>query len=241
MTGGRASAPPSGLDFLVVLSLERTGGTSVAQSLKTAAADTPVEHVHFFDGDRYRGGTTLAAKQAALARKRQREAHKRQREARVRDWLSDPRLNGVVFSVIRDPLSRIVSGLWYQGHEMLAPRYDPAADAYPPGALSDIVERRLEGLVQKQARYGVEVYEPLGLPARPEPGEYRSRTGARVFVLEFAYLAGDFLAATQAVFGRPVPLAHVNGGGHIGDARAYAAFKRYCVEALEARGLTLTT
>lgn len=220
-----------GLEFVVVLSAERTGGTSVFQSLKPAVGETPLLHVHFFDGDRYRGEPETEAKVRALE-------IKRQREAEAKAFLTAPGGNGVVFTVLRDRLSRVVSSLWFTKRDVMMSHYDRNADAFSPAAIK-LLQPRIDLILDKETSYGREVYEPLGLPARPSPGVYRTRYGARVFALDFARLEDDFRAASQEVFGHPVALQHVNGGAMIGDAQGYAAFRRYCAEALTPERLGL--
>ena len=219
------------LDFVVVLSAERTGGTSVFQSLKPAVGEAPLLHVHFFDGDRYRGAADTEAKAAF------REV-KRQREAQAKAFLFDPERKGVVFTVLRDRLSRVVSSLWFAKRDVLMRRYDRELDAFWPRTLRPL-QPHIDVILDKETSYGREVFEPLGLPAQPAPGRYRTHCGARVFALDFARLEQDFAAATGEVFGRPVPLLHVNGGEMIGDARGYAAFRRHCAQVLTPQRLGL--
>ncbi len=217
-------------DFVMVLSLERTGGTSVFQSLKAAVGQAPLAHLHFFDSDRYRGASDTPAKAAA-------RATKREREIQAKALLDDESLNRVIFTVMRDPFGRLVSSLWFTKRDLLMRSYDAARDSFEPRALEQI-QHRIALVLEKEAGYGREVYEPLGLPARPAPGRYRTKGGARVYALDFARLGEDFGAATAEVFGKAYPLVHVNGGAMIGDAKGYAAFKRYCAEVLTPERLT---
>lgn len=218
-------------DFLIVLSLERTASTSVFMALRRAARETPVLHVHFLDGDAYRKPPADAAEAAALD-------DKRRREAQVRAFLSDPSLEGAVFTILRDRLSRVVSGLWFAKHELLMSRYDPVTDRMDPDAIR-AVSRRIDIMLDKERNYDRMVYSALGLPGRPKPGAYLTNSGARLFALDFRRLAEDFATATEAVFGAPIALQQNNGGAGIGDPRGYAAFKRLCAEHLPPERLGL--
>ncbi len=218
-------------DFLIVLSLERTGSTSVFTALRKAARGTPVIHVHFLDGDAYRGAPEDPTEAAAFE-------VKREREMQVRGFLADPSLNGAVFTILRDRLSRIVSCLWFAKHEVLARFYDAGADRMQPNAMK-VIDSRIEILLDKERNYDSKVYEALGLAGRPAPGEHRSRSGARLFALDFRQVRQDFEAATEALFGAPVALPHENASVGIGDPKVYAAFKRFCAEALPPERLAL--
>ncbi len=211
-------------DFLIVLSLERTGSTSVFQALRRAARGTPVLHVHFLDGDDYRGAPEDAAEAAAFA-------DKREREVRVRGLLADPSQNGAVFTILRDRMSRIISCLWFAKHDVLLGFYDAEADRMHPNALK-VLDRRIDLLLGKELNYDRNVYQALGLTGRPTPGEHATGSGSRLFALDFRRIGEDFESATSALFGAPVALPHENASVGIGDPRAYAAFKRLCAEAL---------
>jgi hypothetical protein len=214
-------------DFLIVLSLERTGSTSVYRALRrTAAPGVQMLHVHFLDGDAYRpAGDEIYDS-------------KRQREAQTRALLSDPAASGAVFTILRDRKSRIVSCLWYTRHDVLMRYYDAETDRMHPGAL-DAVAKRIQLLLGKEARYDRDLEQILGGTGRPAPGEHRSRSGARLFALDFRSIGRDFEAASEAVLGTPLVLPHENAGAGIGDPRGYAAFKRLCAEALAPERLAL--
>ncbi len=218
-------------DFLIVLSLERTGSTSVFKALRRAAPGVPTIHVHFLDGDAYRGPPDGAAEAAAFD-------SKREREVQVRGFLSDPSLNGAVFTILRDRLSRVISCLWYSKHDVLMGFYDAATDRMHPNALKT-VKKRIELLLDKERNYDRNVYEVVGLPGRPAPGLHATSSGARLFALDFRRIGQDFETATEAVFGAPIVLPHENAGAGIGDPRGYAAFKRLCTEALPPERLSL--
>ncbi len=218
-------------DFLVVLSLERTASTSVFRALRSAAPGTPAIHVHFLDGDPYRHTPVDAAEAAAFE-------SKREREVQVRRLLDDPSLNGAVFTILRDRLSRVISCLWYAKHDVLTGFYDAAADRIHPDALK-AVAKRIDLLLDKERNYDRNVYEALGLPGRPAPGVHATRSGARLFALDFQRIGQDFETATEALFGEPVALLHENAGAGIGDRRGYAAFRRLCAEALPPERLGL--
>ena len=220
-------------DFLIVLSLERTASTSVFRALRRAAPGTPVIHVHFLDGDAYRQAPTDAAEAAAFE-------SKREREVQVRGFLADPSLNGAVFTILRDRLSRVISCLWYAKHDVLTRFYDAATDSMDPDALK-AVAKRIELLLDKERNYDRKVYEALGLPARPDPGTHVTSSGARLFALDFRRIGEDFETATEALFGEPVALLHENAGAGIGDPRGYAAFRRLCADALPAERLGLAS
>ena len=231
MTAGPAPSRP---DFLIVLSLERTGSTSVSRSLRRAAPEgVPVFHVHFLDGDDYRAPPADAVEAAAFE-------SKRRREQEVRRLLADPKLDGAVFTILRDRMSRVVSCLWYAKHEVLTGFYDPADDVMHPDALK-AVAKRIESLLDKETNYDRRVYRALGLEGRPAPGLHRTSSGARLFALDFRRIGEDFTAATQAVLGAPIQLPHENAGAGIGDPRGYAAFKRLCAQALTPERLGLVT
>ena len=217
--------------FLIVLSLERCGSTSVYRALRRAAPNIPTLHVHFLDGDAYRQAPSDAAEAAAFE-------SKRERELQVRGFLADPNLNGVVFTILRDRMSRVISCLWYAKHEVLTGFYDAEADRMHPDALK-AVAKRIDLLLDKERNYDRNVYEALGLPGRPGPGVHATRSGARLFALDFRRIGEDFEAATAAVLGLPVKLAHENAGAGIGDPRGYGAFKRLCAEALTPERLGL--
>jgi hypothetical protein len=225
---------PSRPDFLIVLSLERTGSTSVSRALRRAApAGVPVLHVHFLDGDAYRGAPADATEDAAFQ-------SKRQRELEARTLLADPGLKGAVFTILRDRMSRVVSCLWYARHELLTGYYDPALDRMHPDALK-AVAKRIETLMGKETSYDRRVYQALGLAGRPRPGEHRTSSGARLYALDFRRIGEDFALAAETVLGAPVRLPHENAGAGIGDARAYAAFRRLCAEALTPEQLGLVS
>ena len=211
-------------DFLIVLSLERTGSTSVFRALRRARRGTPVFHVHFLNGDRYRGQAMDQAEAAAFD-------SKREREEQVRTLLADPPLDGAVFTILRDRLSRVISCLWYAKHEVLMGFYDAAADRMDPKALR-AVDQRIELLLDKERNYDRNVYEALGLAGRPTPGAHATSSGARLFALDFRRIGQDFETSTEALFGAPVQLLHENAGAGIGDPRGYAAFKRLCADVL---------
>ena len=218
-------------DFLIVLSLERTGSTSVFKALRRAAPGVPTIHVHFLDGDIYRQAPADAAEAAAFE-------SKREREVQVRGFLADPSLNGAVFTILRDRLSRVISCLWYSKHDVLMGFYDAHADRMDPQALK-AVDKRIELLLDKERNYDRNVYQVVGLAGRPVPGVHATRSGARLFALDFRRIGQDFQTATEAVFGAPIVLPHENAGAGIGDPRGYAAFKRLCTEALPPERLSL--
>ena len=224
---------PAGPDFLIVLSLERTGSTSVSRALRRAVSGIPVLHVHFLDGDPYRGAPASEKEAAAFA-------HKRERERQARDLLADPSLNGVVFTVLRDRFSRVISCLWYAKHEMLAPFYDPVSDSMDPEALK-AVSKRIDSLLDKETNYDRTVYQALGLHGRPSPGLHRTRAGARFYALDFRWIGEEFAAASEEVLGLPILLPHENAGADIGDPKGYAAFRRLCAEALPPERLGLVS
>jgi hypothetical protein len=221
-------------DFLIVLSLERTGSTSVSRALRRGALDgTPVLHVHFLDGGDFRDPPASAREAMAFESKRQREKD-------VRRFLADPGLNGVVFTILRDRMSRMVSCLWYAKYEELERFYDPQSDRMDPDALKT-VDKRIEGLLAKETSYDDRVYQALGLPGRPRPGVYRTNSGARLYAFDFRRIGEEFTAATAAVLGTPLVLPHENAGAGIGDPRGYAAFRRLCAEAMTPERLGLVT
>ena len=223
-----ATAAP---DFLIVLSLERCGSTSVFRALRRAAPGATALHVHFLDGDAYRQAPADPAEAAAFE-------SKRQRELQVRGLLADPNLNGAVFTILRDRLSRVISCLWYAKHDVLEGFYDPTADCVHPDALK-AVAKRIDLLLDKERNYDRNVYEALGLPGRPAPGVHATGSGARLYALDFRRIGEDFESATAAVLGAPLKLPHENAGSGIGDPRGYAAFKRLCAEALPPERLDL--
>ncbi|HEY5412883.1 MAG TPA: hypothetical protein VIJ94_19370 [Caulobacteraceae bacterium] len=220
-------------DFLIVLSLERCGSTSVYRALRRTVPSATVLHVHFLDGDAYRQAPADPAEAAAFE-------SKRERELKVRSLLADPSLNGAVFTILRDRLSRLISCLWYAKHDVLAGFYDAAADRMHPDALK-AVAKRIDLLLDKERNYDRNVYEVLGLPGRPAPGAHATGSGARLFALDFRRIGEDFEAATAAVLGSPVKLPHENAGSGIGDPRGYAAFRRLCAEALPPERLGLVS
>jgi len=224
-----SDAPAPG--FLIILSLERTGSTSVSRALRRATPTTPLLHVHFLDGDPYRSAPADAAEAAS-------QDSKRPKEAQARAFLADPDPHGAVFTILRDPLSRVTSCLWYSKHDVLMGFYDHETDRFDPAAL-DAVGKRIGLLLDKERHYDRDVRELLGLSRRPEPGQHRTRMGAPVFALDFRRIAEDFEGATAAVFGAPIALPHENAGSSIGDPRGYAAFKRLCAEALTPERLGL--
>lgn len=219
-------------DFLIVLSLERTASTSVSRALRRAASQTPVLHVHFLDGDLYRSPPSDPAEAEAFHAKRE-------REMQVRAFLADPGLHGAVFTILRDRLSRVISCLWYSKHDAIMEFYDAGADRMDPAVLTAL-NKRIRLLLDKERNYDRNVYEPLGLAGRPAPGVYTTRSGTRLFALDFRRIGEEFEAATEAVFGSKVSLPHENAGAGIGDPRGYAAFKRLCAEALPAEQLLVT-
>jgi hypothetical protein len=219
-------------DFVAVLSQERTGTTSISHSLKQAFGDGRVTQVHYLNADRYRGPTDNKDKQEAIN-------DKRAREARVRAWLANPGLKGVVISVVRDPLSRIASALWIDKTDAILSHYDPSKRLFRPEVMA-VFARRLNEALMKQANYAEDVYLPLGLPAQPSPGAYRAKGGTRVLVLDFRRLEEDFAEATTAAFGEPVPLLPArNGAERYGDLQAYADFRSVCAELIKSRGFRL--
>ncbi len=218
-------------DFLIVLSLERTGSTSVFKALRRAAPGVPTIHVHFLDGDAYRGTPDDAAEAAAFE-------SKREREVQVRGFLSDPSLEGAVFTILRDRLSRVISCLWFAKHDALMGFYDAATDRMHPNAMN-ILQKRIDLLLDKERNYDRRVYEALGLSGRPAPGVHDLRSGARLFALDFGHIGRDFETATATLLGSPVSLPHENASVGIGDRKAYAAFRRLCAEALPPERLAL--
>ena len=108
---------------------------------------------------------------------------------------------------------------------------DAAADRMHPDALK-AVARRIDLLLDKELSYDRNVYQALGLPARPAPGAHSTNSGARLFALDFRRIGQDFETATESLFGQPVALLHENAGAGIGDPRGYAAFRRLCAETL---------
>ena len=218
-------------DFLIVLSLERTASTSVHRALRRAAPGVPAIHVHFLDGDDYRGNPESAAEAAAFE-------SKRERELQVRGFLDDPSLNGAVFTILRDRHSRVISCLWFAKHDVLTGFYDAGADRMDSKALKT-VDRRIDLLLDKERNYDRKVYGALGLGGRPAPGVHATRSGARLYALDFQRIGEEFETATRAVLGAPVTLPHENASVGIGDPRAYAAFRRLCAEALPPERLDL--
>ena len=217
-------------EFAVVLSQERTGSTAVSRSLKALLGADRVVQVHYLDGSRYRLPTDNP-------HKLERFADKAEREARVRAWLSDPHWSGVVFSIIREPVARIASSIWIKNTAKLLEHHDPVARTFHDG-LIPLIAAPLDEAVEKQTNYGADVFTRLGLPASPSPGTYRTRSGARVFVLDFDRLADDFTRATEAAFGEAAPLMRApNGADRYGDLAAYADFRRYCAGLLQTRRL----
>ncbi len=143
----------------------------------------------------------------------------------------------MVFSIVRDPVGRIASGLWCKKTDMLVRHYQADTDAFRPTVMK-LIDSRMQDFLEKEANYARDVYLPLGLPARPAPGTYRAKNGARVFVLDFARIEDDFRTATQAAFGRVIPLIRAkNGAAAFGDPQIYAAFKRFCAQILAAERL----
>jgi hypothetical protein len=229
-----ARPAPARPDYLIVLSLERTGSTSVSRALRRAApAGIPVLHVHLLDGDDFRAAPADEAEAASFR-------SKRQRELEARTLLADPRLYGAVFTILRDRTSRVTSCLWYARHEMLTGFYDPVRDRMDPDVLK-AAAKRIDNLLAKETSYDRRVYQALGLAGRPRPGEHRMSSGSRLYALDFRRIAADFALASETVLGTPLQLPHENAGAGIGDPRAYAAFKRLCAEALTPERLGLVT
>ena len=222
---------PAKLDYLVVLSLERTASTSVSRSLRYVSPQTPVVHVHFVDSGAYHDRPTNAVEQALFDSK-----HERQRQ--VQGFLADPTLKGAVFTILRDRPSRIASCLWYAKHDVIKRFYDADEDRVRPEVMA-VLEPRTKVLLDKDRDYDRNVYALLGLKGRPEPGVYPTTTGATLFALDFRRIAQDFETATQTLFGAAVILRHENRGGRLGDPRGYLAFKRLCAEALTQERLAL--
>jgi hypothetical protein len=213
-----------------VLSQERTGSTAVSRSLKALLGHDRVVQVHYLDGSAYRRPTHNPGKLESFA-------DKAEREAKVRGWLSDPHWNGVVFSIVRDPAARIASSIWIKNTAQLLEHHDPAHRTFGDEVMP-VIAAALNEAVEKQANYGADVFTQLGLPASPMPGTYRTRSGARAFVLDFDRLADDFTRATEVAFGEAVPLMRApNGADRYGDLAAYADFRRYCAGLLQTRRL----
>jgi hypothetical protein len=156
----------------------------------------------------------------------------------VRGFLADPALNGAVFTILRDRLSRVISCLWYARHDVIMNYFDAEADRLDPAVLKAL-EKRIALLLDKERNYDRNVYELLGLKTRPAPGVHATPTGARLFALDFRRIGEDFETATETLFGAPAKLPHENAGAGIGDPRGYAAFKRLCAEALPPERLAL--
>ena len=213
-------------DFVVVISPERTGTTAISHTLKAALGDERVVQVHYLNADRYRGPTENPEKLDSIA-------DKRAREARAREWLADPSLRGVAFSIVRQPASRIASALWMHKTDELLRHYDPGRRTFRP-EVDGVFARRLQEAMMKQANYSRDVYVPLGLAPMPAVGVHRTRNGARMYVLAFDNLARDFSAATEAAFGYPIALAPAkNGADSYAAPEPYEAFRRYCAELLK--------
>jgi tetratricopeptide (TPR) repeat protein len=204
-------------DVIAVLSAERTGGTAVAESLRALFPRTGSLHVHYlarpkrgpFDDQEDR---VQAAKQAT--------------EARVRAQLADPDLDRMIVTVVRNPVDRIISTVWYLRGGVLSALYDPGRDAFDPRA-GRVLVKMLRSAVALDRSYPADVFLPLGLSERPEPGRRLTPDGAEVFVLRHEALEADFRAMTTAVFGYPVQLRRVNGAELYGDAGIYLAFRRF--------------
>ena len=210
-------------DFMAVVSLERTGGTSVYRSLRSVYGPQQLRHVHYLDGVRH----ALEGDPAEDAV----QEHKREREIETGRRLRDGRARRVVFSMLRDPFERLVSGLWYGRGEVFQRYLDPRTGAFDP-RVEAVLRRPLDNLLDRQRGYGAEVYETLGLPWLPGPGRHEAEGGLTAFVLRFERLAQDFHDATRQVFGLPVPLMHLNAADRFGDADSYRAFRRLCEDVL---------
>ena len=210
-------------DFIAVVSIERTGGTSVFRSLAGVFPSDRLRHVHYLDGRRH--GTSHDPAEAAL------QEFKRGREIETGLRLRDAGRRRVVFTILRDPFDRLVSGLWYGRGALFAAFLDPTT-----GELGREAETLLgpaaASLLERHDRYGEEVFERLGLTVRPGPGRHDLEDGLTAYVLRFERLEDDFADAAQAVFGFPVPLLHLNTAGRFGDRESYQAFRRLCERAL---------
>ena len=210
-------------DFIAVVSIERTGGTSVFRSLRTVFPPGDLRHVHYLHGlDRVPSGDPERAV---------RQHAKGAREIETGLRLADAGERRVVFTMLRDPFDRLVSCLWYGRGPRFARFLNPRTGEFNSGAEA-VLRLPLAGLLERHRGYGDAVYQRLGLTARPGPGRHDLEGGLTAYVLRFERLAEDFGDAAQAVFGFPVPLLHLNTAARFGDRESYQAFRRLCERAL---------
>jgi tetratricopeptide (TPR) repeat protein len=213
-----------GPDFVAVISAERTAGTAVAESIRAVFPKTQALHVHYLDG-RARRPPPPDESEAQV------QANKHAAEARVRLALADTSIERLIVAVERDPVDRIISSLWYVRGRRLSALYDAGKDVFADKA-ADLVKAMLDSQLARQREFALDVYQPLGLPPRPAPGRWRSREGASVWILDHSNLEVGFRHMTAEAFGYRIPLQRLNGAEQFGDARAYAAFRRYCRDLL---------
>lgn len=99
--------------LLLVLSIEKTGGQAVRQSLRAAAEtrglDYKVRHAHFLD-------PTLFPKRGTDEEKVE---LKLDREEWISRALRKKSVDTTIFTIRREPVSRFMSAIWHDHHEVL--------------------------------------------------------------------------------------------------------------------------
>ncbi len=213
---------------IVVLSQGRTGSVAVCMSLQAGADQfrepgaTPegVYHAHFLDSRSLRDpASPKFAKKAA-------------KEAAVRAALLDTGSRRVVVSILRDPRTRLASGLWYQKPQSLA-RLMRKTGTPTVEQVFHIVQHRLADMIDREA-YDWELnWRPLGLAGRPAPGKFVTPLGIDIHFLRFERLEDDFREVTREIFGRSPPLLKLNTGEDRGEARWHPHFRAWCAEHIE--------
>lgn len=173
-----------------VISIQRTGSTAVLNSLRSAGIEA--WRLHHLTLPQHWSTEQIAAK--------------RVKHEFVRSKLSEAEPKAV-FTIQRDTVDRRLSGVWYERHADLIA--DRTIDGFGRDA-EEVLARKCRTMAWAERQFAREVYVPLGLPERPQPGRYELADGAPAYVLRFDHLADDFSVATREVVGRALELERQN-------------------------------
>lgn|GEM_PF-6187401 len=203
-------------DFVAVVSIERTATQSVYKSLVEARAAPIVRHVHYLDTAEMRGPLPINPEKRKT---------KELQEEQVRRFIGAQSLRRAVFTVLRDPLDRVQSCVWYDREAMFGALFDKDTGLFDAEA-DDWIDYYVQRFATWGREYGEKVFKALEMPADLTPGHYITPNGTQLYALDFAHLARDFSQAALDLLGEATPLAKINTGASLGDPLVYQAFRR---------------
>lgn len=195
-----------------ILSQPKTATQSLFRTLKDSYPELGVFHAHTLD----RADRMLATAKPGMSE----EDHNHWRYRLSKQYhllrsLLDARSQKTVVAVLREPVDRWSSALFYSHAKYITPCFDPVAQAYRLDQLRDALATTCRELLSDDLGYYARNYSILGIPQEAFAGGYRVtrvRDDLQVVTLTFESLANDFARLLEHLGLPPSSLVHLNVG-----------------------------